>query len=375
MVQNKSVLYLTSEVISDAGGVSKKILQQVHALRRLGYAVDLVSRTDKKILINDVSVAEFDSGLLLRVDYYNTLFHYLSNVQNDTYDFVYVRNSNWAIPFGYLKVFMLLSQRAKVILEIPTYPYKGEIKSISRAIVSFFYSVLRSQISKFIDLIVYMGRNAGQDIWGVKSLPISNGFDPYSVDLANNNLCCSKYLNELNFIGVARLTYWHGYDRLIKGIYEYKKRYNDLNINFFVIGDGYKTLRSLQLLVEKLSLSDNVHFLGPLCGEDLNDVFQKSHIGVDSLGRHRTGVVENSSLKSKEYIARGIPLIKSHYDSDLVDLNFVYDLPPNDQSIDLPQIIDWYSHLNASSSEIRDYAFARFLWEHKFEKIFQEISV
>jgi len=116
MVQNKSVLYLTSEVISDAGGVAKKILQQVQALRRLGYAVDLVSRTDKKILINDVSIAEFDSGLLLRVDYYNTLFHYLSNVQNDKYDFVYVRNSNWAIPFGYLKIFMLLSQRAKVIL-------------------------------------------------------------------------------------------------------------------------------------------------------------------------------------------------------------------------------------------------------------------
>jgi hypothetical protein len=51
----------------------------------------------------------------------------------------------------------------------------------------------------------------------------------------------------------------------------------------------------------------------------LNDIYNISDIAIDSLGRHRSNVMYNSTLKGKEYCAKGLPIVsgvKTEFDYD-----------------------------------------------------------
>lgn len=49
----------------------------------------------------------------------------------------------------------------------------------------------------------------------------------------------------------------------------------------------------------------------------LDELLLKADVGVDSLARHRVNNFENNSLKSKEYLTFGLPIVKSHRDHSI----------------------------------------------------------
>jgi len=366
-MKNK-VLFLTSEELRQYSGVSKKIYQQVDSLRGMGYCVDLVHVYNSKIFINDSVICDLRNGVMTRSFYYLCLYKYF--IDDNSYDIIYIRNSEWQMPFGFHGFMKMLSYKSKIILEIPTYPYKGELKSLHRIIVNFLYEVIRKKTAHNIDMIICIGDSNHEMIWGVHTIEMTNGFDSNSVPLKSNMVNVSK---NFNFIGVARLTYWHGYDRLVKSIFAYKQKCYDTNINFYLIGDGKKVLNDISLLVKKMHLEDNVHICGPLTGDDLNYYYDIAHVAVDSLGRHRSGINKNSSLKSKEYLSRGLPIIMSHFDVDLLDLPYVYNVAPEDDIFDIRSVINWYLSLSVSSHEIRNYAINAFSWKDRFMRVFDSL--
>jgi glycosyltransferase involved in cell wall biosynthesis len=78
----------------------------------------------------------------------------------------------------------------------------------------------------------------------------------------------------------------------------------------------------------------NCTFHGELTRERYLPLLQKSDVGLDVLALHRKGLHEASALKTREYLAVGLPVIAGHADPDLPDgTPFVLRLPNSEENV------------------------------------------
>ena len=72
---------------------------------------------------------------------------------------------------------------------------------------------------------------------------------------------------------------------------------------------------------------------GALHGAAFDAVLGGANIAVSTLAFHRTGLREGAVLKTREYVARGLPIVLGYEDVDVpADLPFVLQVP-NDDSL------------------------------------------
>ncbi|MBE0153560.1 glycosyltransferase, partial [Serratia fonticola] len=255
-------------------------------------------------------------------------------------------------------------------MEVPTYPYENEIKGFRLKFLERVFSLMLPFFKRRIDTVTYFGQPT-EKIWGIEAVRLSNGVDVSSIKLAEEKVSSGD--NELfTVVGVANLSFWHGYDRLILGVKNYcGKR----TVIFKIVGDLEPELTRLTSIVKKENLSDKIFFLGRLSGDELDNVFASADVCVDALGRHRSGNDYNSSIKSKEYCARGLPFIKSHIDSAFDDNAFIYQVPSDDTPVNIEDIINWRKSLNPGFSiEERRYAELELTWEKQFQILFSSFE-
>ena len=112
---------------------------------------------------------------------------------------------------------------------------------------------------------------------------------------------------------------WHGLDILVaEASKEGRGYYSKLKIH--LIGRvGSENARAIQ------ELGDSNIFVvyGSLPSSDCRKVYEKIDFGIGSLGLHRVGLSEASSLKVREMLAVGLPVYSSHIDSGLpVDFKY-----------------------------------------------------
>jgi hypothetical protein len=177
--------------------------------------------------------------------------------------------------------------------------------------------------------------------------------------------------------GVANLSFWHGYDRIIEGLsrYYHYKRPEEKKVFFHIIGDSSSSESNrYKELVKKYGLSDYVKFHGRKFGKDLDSLFNQMDIAVGSLGGHRKNIKFDKSLKNREYCARGIPFFYSLIDPDFEGQDFIYKVPSNDDPIDISSIIEFIDNSNYDSARIRNFAEENLTWEQQFKKILDEIK-
>ncbi|OJF94675.1 hypothetical protein [Alkalibacterium sp. 20] len=122
--------------------------------------------------------------------------------------------------------------------------------------------------------------------------------------------------------------------------------------------------------VKKHNLVNKVLFYGLQDGEELNEIYDECELALDSMGRHRSKVYYNSSLKGKEYGAKGLPIVSGMKTELDFDGNYPYYLrvPADDTPINIENIINFYDSIYDSSLDtqkevinyIRDYTIKHF---------------
>lgn len=258
-----------------------------------------------------------------------------------------------------------------IIYEIPTYPYDEEMKKESKYFIYMLNKIFDKSMEKIADLIpVVLGRDV--QLNSEKYLPICNGIDVVNIKIKNNDILED---DKLDLIGIANVSYWHGYDRVIKGL----KNYYDSNINFkiyfHIVGDGPE-LEKLKSLVDQYNLNDKIIFYGMKNGKELDKIVNMSDIGIGSLANHRKGLKRDSSLKNREYCARGIPFVIASNDNAFED-NFKYVLKilPDESPVDISKIIQFYNCIKDEEyiKEMRKYAEENLTWEAIMKLIIAEI--
>ena len=198
-----------------------------------------------------------------------------------------------------------------LLWEIPTFPYDFENKSFLNSVQKVraklrlkIDSVLRTNLKKYADRIVTFSHV--NSIFGIETIVTGNGVD---VDHIRPRKI-SDHGDDVNMIAVAVMRPWHAYDRLIKGIKDYYDQGGTRNIVFHVVGDG-SILSDYKRLVDSYNLTDHVIFYGARTKEEIDDIYDKADIAVESLGWHRSNVPMGTSIKTREYVSKGMPIIAS----------------------------------------------------------------
>ena len=191
------------------------------------------------------------------------------------------------------------------------------------------------------------------EIFGQRTINISNGVDFDSIPFHNYQpSAISHQPSAIHLIGVAEVHLWHGFDRIMTGIGEYK---GNRDVVFHVVGgvDPNRMKLSFVPIIEKYGLQDRIIFHGQLFGEELTKVFNLCQFAIGSLGRHRCGITVIKTLKNREYATRGIPFIYSEQDSDFDHEPYVLKAPADESPVDVQQIIDFMDNFHMKPEEIR----------------------
>lgn len=366
------VLFLIFHGFDPNNGISKKISYQVNALKACGNEVHLCymdEKNAKRRFVDDNVIANYGSGILSKILKRIEFASISDYVKNNHISLVYIRSNHNANPFTIRMVKQMKKYGAKVVMEIPTYPYDTEYKAqgISRQI--FQDKIFRRCLAKHLDAIVTFSDY--DQIFGQRTIKISNGIDFDSVKMKTTVNDTSK---GLNLIGVAEIHEWHGFDRLIRGLAIYYAKPQDYIVRFHVVGYFFSTeiQNEFKRIIADNHMEEYVILHGKKHGKELDDIFDMCDFGVGSLGRHRVGIDKIKTLKNREYAARGIPFIYSETDSDFDIQSYVLKAPADETPVDIYTIIDFYRKNKMSSIEIRN-SILGLSWEHQMELVIKEV--
>lgn len=359
-------------------GISKKILYQVSALRECGLDVFLCHMTIdengyQRRVCNETVIEDFGNSFFakfLKWVRFKTLTKYI--LENNI-EFVYIRSFYNTNPPLLKMLRNLQREGVKVVMELPTYPYDIEVKSSSLSLSNrmiflvnrLYRGRLKSCLTKIVTFSDY------KEIHGVKTINISNGIDFERIKLKSAK---SQSPNRINLLGVAEIHYWHGFDRLIKGLADYYKNVQiETEVFFDIVGGGVQNeLDMLKNLTRELNLENYVTFYNESSGEELDAFFEKADFGVASLGRHRSGISKIKTLKTREYAARGIPFIYSETDDDFDNMPYIIKAPADESPIDINKIVEFYKSLKISPAEIRLTIEDTLSWRIQMQKVIDE---
>ncbi len=87
----------------------------------------------------------------------------------------------------------------------------------------------------------------------------------------------------------------------------------------------------------------NVVCHGGLYGTDLDNVFCRADIAIGTLALHRKHMQEASPLKTREYLAHGLPVIAGYHDADLAGVEGFLDIGNTEDNVELalPRIVEF----------------------------------
>ncbi|HAO9130151.1 TPA: hypothetical protein IRL93_005120, partial [Escherichia coli] len=84
---------------------------------------------------------------------------------------------------------------------------------------------------------------------------------------------------------------------------------------------------------------------------------------------------ENNSLKSKEYLTFGLPIVKSHRDHSIDSCEYFINVPSDESHIEIDDILNWYyvSNFKKRKDEINQFAKENFSWEKQMQKLLMTV--
>lgn len=370
-------LFIIFEALSEASGISKKIIAQVNAFKNNGVEIELsylesnanrryTGRVINNQIIDVFSVSWLSSRLHWRIKFGGLLKYIKAN----NFKFVYIRYLHLANPYFILFLKDLKLSGIKIILEVPTFPYDHEYGYQLGIMVE---RLCRKQFIKFIDRIVTFTND--NLIFGVPTIPISNGIDIGSIKPVSGRY--DKLPDVINMVGVAALSFWHGYDRVITGMKDYYNNSKpDTIVIFNIVSDisSTETIKCKQL-VERYNLEKYIIFHDKKFGQDLDAILNMADIGVGSLGRHRSGIKYIKPLKNREYCARGIPFFYSETDEDFDDMDFVLKIPADESGVNINNIVRFVKDNKFVIEKIRSYAKDNLTWDIQMRSVINFIRL
>ncbi|HDZ8834282.1 glycosyltransferase [Aeromonas dhakensis] len=179
-----------------------------------------------------------------------------------------------------------------------------------------------------------------------------------------------------HLLGVGYLARWHGYDRLFPLIPDFVKAYPDVDLQLFLVGQGPASAQLAQQ-AQELGVTEYVTFTGALDPQLLANRYASVHLGLGTLGCHRTGIAYAEALKHREFMFYGLPFIYSLQDSFSDDqLEGAWRQSADESPINLITIYEQYiaQVQDNISTQLVKYAKSNFTWQMQTKSIMNEVQ-
>jgi hypothetical protein len=325
LANNQKIAYVLISKDAAHSGVYKKILDQITFWRLSGYSVQLFVVTDFDSIsywqkIDEKAVILLDKSRIAK--FLNRIRIFRLAIKSRP-SLIYLRDS-----------FPLRIHKCSIPIVIEVQSLVGEeLKIRSRAkYLLFRYS--KKYIYSRINAAVYVSRellrlNEFQFKDTIPKITIGNGINLNRIEVLPQRI---ESKLGLFFVGNPNQL-WHGVSELV----EFARLNPDIDIH--VVGNSNQTRLS------------NLFFYGRLTPDEYRDIASKCVAGIGSLNLIVIQQKESSSLKVREYLALGLPVILKHEDTDL---------SPDDSHV--LQLPDTQLNLAAFAPEIRTFLLE---WKNK----------
>ena len=356
-------------------GILNKMEYQRAALAALAGTTDVVCNSLRGPLFGGDRFAEYPikGPGFSSFNHYVLFYRYVwKHCRPADYDFLYIRYP-FAIPsfLRFLRVAKKENPNIKIVLEVPTFPYRQELTNPKQRVLLALDDLGHERLTHYVDAIVtFFGQS---EIFGIPCIRSGNGVDVSRIPL-NPKPSSGK---GFSIITVANLADWHGVDRLLRGLAAHLTDPEAVPITVSLVGDG-PARPGLAAMTSDLGLGDVVRFHGVQSGPRLDALFADADVALGSLGMHRLGLARSSSLKAREYCARGIPFVLASDDEDFpANVPFVHHVSADDRPLDVGALADFVDKLRRSSPaymmDMRRYAEERLSWKAKLEPVLRYV--
>lgn len=299
------VVYLAKLDYTNSLGVQAKIVDQMQSWEALSphskFALLIVhSGESLSQILADSAHSVIENSLFARYIFNVNLFFALRALSPDL---IYLRFSS----FPFLNIIHILLYRVVVELntrfEYEALRYKNFMK---RILLRFYYFFL----VYFCDGVVGVTPDCIPS-YSRRSIVIGNAISV--LRSGRSKLDVDRASRELVFIGSPNCG-WHGVDKIIN-IAERLDGYF-----FHIIGYTEDDLKVLGVGC----VPCNVHAHGFLEYEQYVEIFQRCFVAIGSLAMERNKMFFSSSLKNREYLVHGLPVVIQGVDVDLLNFGSVY---------------------------------------------------
>ena len=354
-------------------GVFRKYEEQQEAYAKLGLKCDLIYPSKSGVMRNQHLMVENKLN-----DYRSKIFHLTLNYFNHVAEHI-KEHQYHAVIFRYHLSFPSFKRAIRnikssqpdlmLILDIPTYPYEAEYRSLLgrfRMTVDIFY---RFDLNRYIDFILTTSN--AKEIFNLPTIKVMNGCNAENYKLKRTR----KRDGEIHLLAFGKLWRWYGLDRLLYGLAEYYTKDDvDCKVKLSIIGNG-KEKESLKTLTSDLELFNYVRFKDFSSDINMDKEFDHADIGIGSLGIHRVLKSTNfSSLKHREYASRGIPFVYSGNDEGFKNFKYTMAYCSGDDPIDVNSIVDFFNSLSTDHTEIiRSHAKSHLNWENQLASVVKKL--
>jgi glycosyltransferase involved in cell wall biosynthesis len=314
------IAYVIDTNISSSNSIVNKIESKIKLWKEESHEVKVFS------LLSDTSESIMEDGVVCQVKKANSKFIYISAVKKlksflKTYkpDIIYTRYIRY-IPglVGALKI-----SGSNYIVEINTNDVEeNKLSSLKKNIYNqMTRSYLLNNSIGFVHVTNELKNSYDFSKFNKKGIVIPNGIDT------------NKFLNYPNqkseptrivFIGTAGQD-WQGFEKVIYLAGKLKK------YNFDIIGINEIDLKEIEIK----DISKNVYLHGFLPLEENMKIISNASIGIGTLSLYKKNMQEACALKTRQYLAQGLPIILGYKDTDLLDkkLDFVLELENEPKNI------------------------------------------
>jgi len=356
-------------------GVQKKLNAQKAALERALGPVDLWTLGGPGILCNGNEVLRAKPGKLSRIWLYGARFYGEVADRLGEADYMYIRYQRATPAFiGLLRRTRQQRPGMPIFVELPTFPYESEQISARDKALGLIDRLLRGHMRRYVHRIVtFADENA---LFGIPAISTQNGIDASQIRELGKPADCDR-AGPVVLVSAANIAFYHGYDRIIRGLADFRQRHPERPVTFHLAGAG-RALPGLQALARQLGVDDIVNFHGPLAGPALDAVMQLGDIGISSIGMHRLDV-DTSNLKSREFCAYGMPFLLAYPDRDFPeDFPYCLHAPPDDSPVDIAGLLEFHARLRIEHpdypEQLRQYARERLTWDAKLAGVVRAIE-
>ncbi len=360
-------IYLNAEPNTQSS-VQQKITNQIRIARQLGYAVTGLFFTTEPVFENENNNILWFQVPVVSSGYFRSLRQHAQNVK-------VALEQIKKIDAPAKIYFMRFGICNRALLRLTQY-LKGRIVfnhlSVETDEYALYQSDAGSSLSQFLSnlefkwLPIWLDRTLGKIIRRNSKGAIVNSEEiamrqqkksmglypceviPDAVDTLSFPLLSSKIFgNNVNMVflkGASMDAEYNGLDRLMKGMVAYS---GPRNYTLTIMGNH--TIME-ERLAKNLGLQGRVFFKKATYGTELNEELEKHHLGVGPLAVHRKGISATSSIKTREFLARGLPFFIAHTDDELFatsDCSAFYEVYHADENnIDLYSLEDFITRLN-----------------------------